>query len=73
MRAVNEDGWRMLTDDDPENEKRQYWHHKDRFQLAGKKRLDPYIIVDSTQEAAAQYLQLPYRVQALDRILLTCL
>ena len=73
MRAVNEDGWQMLADDKHQNEKRKYWHHSERARLEGKKRLDPYITVLGVQGAAVLYLQLPYRVQALDRILLDML
>lgn len=72
MRAVNEDGWNLLDEEHAET-KKNYWYHKSHIRLAGKKRLEPYIKVDETQEAAATYLHLPYRVPALDRILVDML
>jgi hypothetical protein len=72
MRAVNEDGWKLL-DEEHSDTKKSYWYHKSHVRLAGKKRLEPYIAVDETQEAAASYLHLPYRVPALDRILVDML
>lgn len=72
MRAVNEDGWKLL-DEDHADAKKTYWYHQGRVRLAGKKRLTPYIKVDETQEAAATYLHLPYRVPALDRLLVDML
>ena len=47
MRAVNEDGWKLL-DEEQADTKKTYWHHKSHVRLAGKKRLDPYIKVDET-------------------------
>jgi len=72
MRAVNEDGWKLL-DEDQAGAKKTYWYHQGRVRLAGKKRLTPYITVNETQEAVATYLDLPYRVPALDRILVDML
>lgn len=72
MCAVNEDGWKLL-DEEQSGSKKIFWFHKNRICLAGKKRLEPYITVDKTQDAAAAYLLLPYRVPALDRILVDML
>lgn len=72
MRAVNEGAWRFDEDDETE-EKRKFWYHQEHVQLAGKKRLEPYITVRGTADAAASYLELPYRVPALDRILVDML
>lgn len=45
------------------------WHHQSRPTLAGKKHAEPYIIRIDVEEAAAEYLALPYRVDGLDRLL----
>lgn len=45
------------------------WHHRSRPTLAGKKHAEPYIIRIDVEEAAAEYLALPYRVDGLDRLL----
>ena len=66
MRAVNENSWRM---DEEASMKRKFWYHDQYIRLAGKKRLEPYILRLDVEEAAALYLQLPYRVPALDRLL----
>ena len=70
--AVNEDGWELHSDE-KSDVVWAYWNHKGQVRLAGKKRLEPYITVNETQEAAAAYLRLSYRVAALDRILLDML
>ncbi|MHA6719689.1 hypothetical protein ACX40Y_09575 [Sphingomonas sp. RS6] len=72
LRAVNEDGWKLL-DEEERGSKKGFWYHKQHIRLAGKRRLEPYIIAQDTQEAAATYLRLPYRVPALDRLLLDML
>lgn len=72
LRAVNEDGWKLL-DEEERDTKKVFWYHKQHIRLAGKKRLEPYITVQDTQEAAATYLHLPYRVPALDRLLVDML
>ena len=72
MRAVNEDGWKLL-DEKHSDTKKTFWYHKSHVRLAGKKRPGPYITANETQEAAANYLHLPYRVPALDRILVDML
>lgn len=72
MSAVNEGSWRLLDEEHAKTEK-MYWYHKGQIRLAGKKRLEPYIKLSETQEAAAIYLKLPYRVPALDRILVDML
>ena len=50
-----------------------YWFHQNQVWLRGKKPLEPYISVDGTREAAITYLHLPYRVPALDRLLVDML
>jgi hypothetical protein len=45
------------------------WYHQSRPTLASKKRGEPYIIRIDAEEAAAEYLALPYRVDGLDRLL----
>lgn len=72
MRAVNENGWNLLDKEHGDTEI-TYWYHRSHIRLAGKKRLEPYIKVDETQEAAIAYLQLPYRVPAIDRLLVDML
>lgn len=72
MRAVNDDPWRW-SDDEETEKPRKFWHHQGSVRLAGKKRHEPYIPVVGVQDAAAAYLDLPYRVPALDRILVDML
>lgn len=72
MRAVNEDDWNLLDEECPKTEK-AYWYHRNYVSLVGKKRREPYISLNGTQQAAATYLSLPYRVPALDRILVDML
>ncbi len=61
--ATNERNW------DNEDQEFRIWRHIGQPILAGKKRLEPYIQIQQVQDAAAAYLDLPYRVEALDRIL----
>jgi hypothetical protein len=63
-RAVNPNWW-----DRDENEAARMWHHQSSPALAGKKRLEPYIMRLDVEEAAAEYLALPFRVERLDRLL----
>ncbi|MDB5691730.1 MAG: hypothetical protein JWO81_793 [Alphaproteobacteria bacterium] len=72
MLSVNDDAWRIGSDEEAEA-KRKFWYHQGSVRLAGKKRLEPYIPVQGVQDSAASYLRLPYRVEALDRILVDML
>lgn len=63
-RAVNENMW-----DRDRSKTSKGWFHRSSTQLAGKKHGEPYIIRLDVEGAAAAYLRLPYRVDALDRLL----
>lgn len=65
--ATNEQNW---GNEEPEF---RIWRHVRQPILAGKKRLDPYIQIQQVQDATAAYLDLPYRVETLDRILVDML
>lgn len=76
MEATNERSWELhhLDGDGTKSARhRTLWRHIERPVLAGKKRLEPYIIVNDVQNAAANYLSLEYRVDALDRMLVEML
>lgn len=68
MRATNEDSWHV-SEEKSTCERLSMWHHRQNFSLRGKKRLDPYLPALNVQEAAASYLQMSYRVPAIDRLL----
>lgn len=63
-RAVNPSWWNR-----DDRDAALAWHHQSRPILAGKKHAEPYIIRIDVEEAAAEYLALPYRVDGLDRLL----
>lgn len=63
-RAVNPDWWNR------DNERSVLpWRHQSRPTLVGNKHTEPYIIRIDVEEAAAEYLALPYRADGLDRLL----
>ena len=62
--AVNQDWWDRDKGETPKG-----WYHRSRPLLIGKKHGEPYIICRDVEGAAAAYLGLPYRVNALDRLL----
>lgn len=67
--AVNPSWW-----DRTEDQPILSWRHHHGPMLAHKKkRMDPYIILHEVQDGAAAYLALPYRVDALDRLLIDML
>ncbi len=49
------------------------WHHDSRIQLRGKPRGEPYIGKIEVENAVGGYLDLPYRVPNLDRLLVDLL
>ena len=63
-RAVNPNWW-----DCDDKQSVVGWNHQSRPTLAGKKHAEPYIIRLDVEDAAAEYLALPYRVDGLDRLL----
>lgn len=62
--AVNENMW-----DRDQGKKPKGWFHRSSPRLAGKKQDEPYIMRLEVEGAAGAYLRLPYRVDALDRLL----
>ncbi len=60
------------TNEDWDAEKHNEWRHK-RIPIVGKKFGAPYVSIIEIENAAATYLELPYRVVAIDRILVDTL
>lgn len=63
-RAVTPDWWDRSKGQSP-----RAWHHRSVFTLTNKKHSEPHIMRLEVEEATASYLRLPYRVDALDRLL----
>jgi hypothetical protein len=66
--AVNPKWW-----DRDENYLALEWHHRNRPSLVGKNFGEPYIMRLDVEECVSQYLGLPFRVDALDRLLIDML
>lgn len=67
VHAVNETAWKFGEED---GFKLRYWYHRPNLQFGGKTRGEPYIDRQSVEEALSRYVDLPYRVDMLDRLLL---
>lgn len=64
--------WKASNEEDASRTSNN-WHHDSRIQLRGKPPGEPYIGKMEVESAAGSYLDLPYRVPSLDRLLVDLL